>query len=123
MLKRWAVLGTASLALVACSPSASDDGTDALTERTSSSSDDTDALTERTCEIFRDISADAANDVDTLSETRDRFRDLLNGYGQAAPADVASALQDVVAALTNVDVDALEIAIGRLDDACSSRGF
>jgi len=110
MLKQWAVLGTASLALVACG--------------TSSSSDDgTDALTERTCEIARDISADAANGVDNLSETRDRFRDLLNGYGEAAPADVASALQDVVAALTDVDADALESAIGRLDDACSSRGF
>jgi hypothetical protein len=97
----------ASLALVSCS----------------SSSDGTDALTERTCEIFRDISADAANGVDNLSETRDRFRDLLNGYGEAAPPDIASSLQDVVAALTNVDADALQDAISRLDSACSSRGF
>jgi hypothetical protein len=89
----------------------------------SSSSDSTDALTERTCEIFRDISRDAANGVDNLSETRDRFRDLLNGYGEAAPTDIASALQDVVAALTDLDTDALESAVGRLDDACLSRGL
>lgn len=95
----------------------------ALSGCNSSGDSGSDALVERTCEIFRDISGDAADGVDSLDETRDRFRDLLNGYGEAAPSDIAGPLRDVVSALTNFDTDALESAVGRLDSACSSRGF
>lgn len=89
----------------------------------SSTSDSSDALTERTCEIARDISQDAADGVDTTFETRDRFKDLLDGYGESAPADIAIPLRDIVAALTSLDNAALSSAVGRLDSACSSRGF
>jgi hypothetical protein len=87
------------------------------------SDDGSDALTERTCEIARDISQDAADGVDTTTETRDRFKDLLDGYGQSAPADIAVPLRDIVAALTSLDNAALRSAVGQLDSACSSRGF
>ena len=50
-----------------------------------------------------DISADVADGVDTLDETRARFKDLLNGYGEAGPADVAGPLRDVVAGLTSLE--------------------
>lgn len=90
------------------------------TDGTSSASD-SDALVQRTCEIFRDIAADAG-EVDSLAETRTRFKDLLNGYGEAAPPDIASPLRGIVSALTNNDVDQLESAVGELDSACSSRG-
>jgi hypothetical protein len=89
----------------------------------SSTSDSSDALTERTCEIARDISQDAADGVDTTFETRDRFKDLLDGYGESALADIAIPLRDIVAALTSLDNAALSSAVGRLDSACSSRGF
>ena len=88
-----------------------------------SSDDGSDALTERTCEIARDISQDAADGVDTTFETRDRFKDLLDGYGESAPSDIAVPLRDIVAALTSLDNAALSSAVGRLDSACSSRGF
>jgi hypothetical protein len=61
--------------------------------------------------------------VDTTFETRDRFKDLLDGYGESAPADIAIPLRDIVAALTSLDNTALSSAVGRLDSACSSRGF
>jgi hypothetical protein len=88
-----------------------------------SSDSGSDALTERTCEIARDISQDAADEVNTTFETRDRFKDLLDGYGESAPADIAIPLRDIVAALTSLDNTALSSAVGRLDSACSSRGF
>jgi hypothetical protein len=89
----------------------------------SGSSDSSDALVERTCEIARDISSDAADGVDTLAETRDRFKDLLDGYGEAAPSDIAAPLRDTVAALTSLDDNALSSAVTELDSACSSRGY
>jgi hypothetical protein len=76
-----------------------------------------------TCEIARDISSDAADGVDTLAETRDRFKDLLDGYGEAAPSDIAAPLRDTVAALTSLDDNALSSAVTELDSACSSRGY
>jgi len=87
----------------------------------SSSSDSSDALTERTCEIARDISQDAVDGVDTTFETRDRFKDLLDGYGVSAPADIATPLRDIVAALTSLDNAALSSAVDQLDSACLSR--
>ena len=85
----------------------------------SGSDGDKDALIERTCEIFYDISSDAANNLDTLAETRARFKDLLDGYGQAAPPKIKSALEDIVSALTVGDTDALETGVTRMDSACS----
>ena len=86
----------------------------------SSYSDRIDALVERTCEIVRDIAGDAAARVDTVSETRDRLKHLLDGYGVNAPANIQTPLRDTVAAMTNVTRDA---SLGRLESACSARGF
>jgi hypothetical protein len=83
-------------------------------------SDRIDALVERTCEIVRDIAGDAAAGVDTVSETRDRLKHLLDGYGVNAPPDIQTALRDSLAAMTGVTLDA---SFGRLESACSARGF
>jgi hypothetical protein len=79
-----------------------------------------DALVERTCEIVRDIVGDAAAGVDTVSESRDRLKHLLEGYGVNAPADIQTPLRNTVAAKTDVSLGA---ALGRLTSACSARGF
>ena len=79
-----------------------------------------DALAERTCEIVRDIAGDAAAGADTVSESRDRLKHLLDGYGVNTPADIQTPLRDTVAAMTDVSFDA---GLGRLDSACSARGF
>lgn len=89
----------------------------------SSSSDSSDALIERTCEIARDISSDVSDGVDTIPEARDRFKDLLDGYGQAAPSDIAGPLRQIVASLTQGETTQLEVAVGNLDSACAARGF
>jgi hypothetical protein len=86
----------------------------------SSYSDRIDALVERTCEIVRDIAGDAAAGVDTVSETRDRLKHLVDGYGVNAPPDIQTALRDTLAAMTGVTLDA---SLGRLESACSARGF
>ena len=91
-------------------------GSDSYSERV-------DALVARMCEIVRDIAGDAAHGVDTLSETRDRLRHLLDGYGVNAPADIRAQLRDAVAALTAEGTDALDSSVGRLESACRSRGF
>jgi hypothetical protein len=78
------------------------------------------ALVERTCEIVRDIAGDAAAGVDTVSESRDRLKHLLDGYGVNAPADIQRPLRNTVAAKTDVSLGA---ALGRLNSACSARGF
>jgi len=78
-----------------------------------------DALVERTCEIVRDIAGDAAAGVDTVSESRDRLKHLLDGYGVNAPADIQTPLRDTVAAMTGVTLDA---SSGRVESACSARG-
>jgi hypothetical protein len=79
-----------------------------------------DALVERTCEIVRDIAGDAAAGVDTVSESRDRLRHLLDGYGVNAPADIQTPIRNTVAAMTDVSFGA---GLGRLESACSARGF
>src|SRR6266508_2661653 len=79
---------------------------------TSSSSSGDDALVQRTCEIFRDIAGDYSDGVDTLPETRDRLRDLLNGYGEAAPSDISQPLRAIVAGLTQGDIDSATDGIG-----------
>ena len=86
----------------------------------SSYSERIDALVDRTCEIVRDIAGDAAADVDTVSETRDRLKHLLDGYGANVPADIQTPLRNAVAARTDVTLDA---SLGRLESACSARGF
>jgi sugar phosphate isomerase/epimerase len=86
----------------------------------SSHSDRIDALVERTCEIVRDIAGDAAAGVNTVSETRGRLKHLLDGYGVNAPADIQTALRNTVGAMTTVTLDA---SLGRLESACSVRGF
>jgi hypothetical protein len=78
-----------------------------------------DALVDRTCEIVREIAGDAM-DVDTVSETRDRLKHLLDGYGANVPADIQTPLRNAVAARTDVTLDA---SLGRLESACSARGF
>ena len=78
-----------------------------------------DALVERTCEIVRDITGDAAAGVDTVSESRDRLKHLLDGYGVNAPADIQTPLRNTVAAMTDVSLGA---GLGRLNSACSARG-
>lgn len=90
-------------------------GSDTYSERV-------DALVARMCEIMRDIAGDASDGVDTLSETRDRFKHLLEGYGMNAPADIRAPLRDTVSALTAEGVDALDSSVGRLESACRSRG-
>lgn len=86
----------------------------------SSYGDRIDALVERTCEIVRDIAGDAAAGVDTVSQTRDRLKHLLDGYGVTAPVDIQTPLRNTVAAMTNTTRDA---SLGRLESACSARGF
>ena len=86
----------------------------------SSYSERINALVERTCEIVRDIAGDAAAGVDTASESRDRLKHLLDGYGVNAPADIQTPLRNTVAAMTDVSLDA---GLGRLNSACSARGF
>jgi hypothetical protein len=60
-----------------------------------------DARIERTCDIARDISADVSDRVDRIPEARDRFKDLLDDYGEAAP-DIAGPLQQMVSSPTRV---------------------
>ena len=79
-----------------------------------------DALVERTCEIVRDIAGGAAAGADTVSESRDRLKHLLDGYGVNAPADIQTPLRNTVAAMTDVSFGA---SLARLDSACSARGF
>jgi hypothetical protein len=55
-----------------------------------------------------------------VSETRDRLEHLLDGYGVNAPTDIPTLLRDAVAAMTSATVD---VSLGRLDSACSARGF
>jgi hypothetical protein len=81
-----------------------------------------DSGTELTCSYFRDIARDAADGVDTLDETRERLKDLLDGYGLTAADDVRAALRAVVAALTS-DLDAAAGAVTRMGAACSRHGF
>jgi len=78
------------------------------------------ALVERTCEIVRDIAGDAAAGVDTVSESRDRLKHLLDGYGVNAPADIQTPLRNTVAAMTDVSLGA---GLERLNSACLARGF
>jgi hypothetical protein len=89
----------------------------------SGSDGSSDALIERTCEIARDISADVSDGVDTIPEARERFKDLLDGYGEAAPPDIAGPLRQVVSSLTTGETTQLQVAVGDLDSACASRGF
>lgn len=86
----------------------------------SSYSERIDALVARTCEIVRDIAGDSVAEVDTVSETRDRLKHLLDGYGANVPADIQIALRNAVAARTDV---ALGAGLERLRSACSARGF
>jgi len=79
-----------------------------------------DALVERTCEIVRDIAGDAAAGVDTVSESRDRLKNFLDGYGVNAPADIQTPLRNAVAAMTDVSFGE---GLARLNSACSARGF
>ncbi|MGH3690502.1 MAG: hypothetical protein ACRDT7_10130 [Microbacterium sp.] len=79
---------------------------------------DGDAVVERSCEIIVDITNDAADSVDTLAETRDRFKDLLDGYGVSLPAGMQADLRDVVSALTTGDNTLLESALNGLVAAC-----
>ena len=93
---------------------------DGIWDGPSSYSDRIDALVERTCEIVRDIAGDASAGVDTVTETRDRLKHLLDGYGANVPADIQTPLRNAVAAKTDV---ALGSGLGRLKSACSERGF
>lgn len=77
-------------------------------------------LVDRTCEIVRDIAGDAAAGVDTLKESRDRLKHLLDGYGVNAPADIQTPIRNTVAAMTEVSLGA---GLRRLNSACSARGF
>jgi hypothetical protein len=90
---------------------------------TDSGGDDTSALESRSCEIIRDIASDYSSGVDSLSETRDRLKDLLNGYGQSLPADLAVPLQGVVSGLTTGRIGLAADSLKSLDSACSSRGY
>lgn len=83
---------------------------------------DNEALVQRTCEIFREI-AGAAGNVDTLQETRDRLKDLYDGYGTAAPPEIQGPLRDMVSAVTQGDVDSLSDSVRRMDAACTARGY
>lgn len=80
--------------------------------------DEPDPIEGRTCEIFYDISRDAADGVDSYAETRARFKDLLEGYGQTVSPSLALPLRDIVSALTAIDTDALDSAVGRMSSAC-----
>jgi hypothetical protein len=81
-----------------------------------------DALIERTCDIARDISADVSDGVDTIPEARDRFKDLLDGYGEAAPPDIAGPLRQIVSSLTTGETTQLQIAVEDLESACAAHG-
>jgi hypothetical protein len=86
----------------------------------SSYSERIDALVDRTCEIVRDIARDAAAEVDTVSETGDRLKHLLDGYGANVPADIQTPLRNTVAAKMDISLGS---GLGRLKSACSARGF
>src|SRR4029450_5060709 len=81
-----------------------------------------DALIERTCDIARDISAAVSDGVDTIPEARDRFKDLLDGYGEAAPPDIAGPLPQIVGSLTTGETTQLQVAVDDLDSACAAHG-
>ena len=94
---------------------------------TSSSSDiggsDSSAIDERTCEIFRDISAAAADHIDSLDETRDRLKDLYEGYGQSTSPAIQSSLRALVGSMTVGDYGAAADDIPAVGAACSTEGF
>lgn len=96
------LVATGLLALVACGSGA---GTG-------------DAVLERLCEIHMDIVNDAADGVDTLAETRERYRDLLEGYGSAVGGPPEQTLREVVSALTTGRTRRLEEALLRLTSIC-----
>jgi hypothetical protein len=113
----------AGLVVVGGIINAVDGDSDSGSSPSDSSEDSSDALTERTCEIARDISADVSDGVDTIPEARERFKDRLDGYGVSAPADISGPLRQIVASLTQGGTTQLEVAVGNLDSACTSRGF
>jgi hypothetical protein len=86
-----------------------------------SSSSDTSSIDERTCEIARDIGANA--DVQTYAETRDRVKDLYDGYGQAASPAIRSGLRDMLEGLTNLDADLVGQGAEEVNDACTALGY
>jgi Spy/CpxP family protein refolding chaperone len=83
-----------------------------------SGSSDDDALVQRSCEIHFDVAADAADNVDTLSETRARYKDLLDGYGVSLPRQMQQALRDIVSALTTGNANRLEAALADFSSFC-----
>jgi hypothetical protein len=80
---------------------------------------ETDPVLQRTCEIHIDIANDAADGVDTLAETRARYKDLADGYGAALGGEPEAALRAIVAALTWGDSDALKVALNRMQRVCA----
>lgn len=82
-----------------------------------------DAVNQRSCEIMREIANDSSSGIDTLVETRDRFKDLLSGYGVGLPADLGLPLRNLVADLTQGRYDSAADDISSLDTACTARGF
>jgi hypothetical protein len=80
------------------------------------------ALDERTCEIARDIAA-SYNVTDTLEESRQRVRDLYNGYGQAASPAIAAGVREWAAGLTSGDLSAAADGVSSVSSACSAEGF
>lgn len=113
-----------SLIVLGIIVSAFDKNSEALSGSGGSDSSDStgNALIERTCEIARDISADVSDGVDTIPEARDRFKDLLDGYGEAAPADIAGPLRQIVSSLTTGETTQLQGAVDDLDSACAAHG-
>jgi len=83
-----------------------------------SGSNDDDAVVQRSCEIHFDIAADAADNVETLSETRARYRDLLDGYGVSLPSGMQNPLRGIVSALTTGNANRLESALADFSSYC-----
>lgn len=101
-MKSIVVACLAAVLMAACSPS-----------------DESEDLTlERTCEIYVDIAADAADGVDTPDETRERFRDLADGYGRILGGETEAALRAIVAALTTGTAEDLHQALNRMQRVC-----
>ncbi|GIU97388.1 MAG: hypothetical protein KatS3mg013_1191 [Actinomycetota bacterium] len=85
----------------------------------SAGSDET--LDRETCLAARDILQDASDRVDTLAETRERLRDLLDDLGRFASPDIQEPLRRAVSAVTTLDPESLGSALDDLVAACEQR--
>lgn len=73
------------------------------------------------CDHFRNVSRDAGAGILSQPELRDKLKEV-NSSASGAPADVRSAAQRLLAAITRDDTTAFSSAATDMDKACAAHG-